>query len=134
MSLSSAKGITLIELMIVIAVIFILGMIAYPTYTNYLQKSRRAEAKTILLDMQLAEERYRASNVRYAVTLGSLTLTTNPASNTFYTFSVASASTTGYTLQADGTGSSQSTDKSSGTDCHTLTLNQSDTKSPANCW
>ncbi len=134
MSLSSAKGITLIELMIVIAVIFILGMIAYPTYTSYMQKSRRAEAKTILLDIQLAEERYRASNVRYAVTLGSLTLTTNPASNTFYTFTVASASTSGYTLQADGTGTSQSTDKASGTNCATLTLNQSAVQNPAACW
>ena len=79
MSRSSAKGMTLIELMIVIAVIFILGMIAYPTYTTYMQKSRRAEAKAILLDMQLAEERYRTNNVSYAVTLGSLTLTSNPA-------------------------------------------------------
>lgn len=128
----TAKGMTLIELMIVIAVIVILGMIAYPTYTSYLQKSRRAEAKAILMDLQLAEERYRASNVSYAVTLGSLTLTSNPASNTYYSFSVESASSSGYTLQADGTGSSQSTDK--GGTCATLTLNQSDVKNPADCW
>jgi len=128
----TAKGMTLIELMIVIAVIVILGMIAYPTYTSYLQKSRRAEAKAILMDLQLAEERYRASNVSYAVTLGSLTLTSNPASNTYYSFSVESASSSGYTLQAYGTGSSQSTDK--GGTCATLTLNQSDVKNPADCW
>jgi type IV pilus assembly protein PilE len=44
-----AKGFTLIELMIVTAVIGILVAIAYPSYQNSLMKGRRAAAKSFLL-------------------------------------------------------------------------------------
>ena len=59
------QGFTLIELMIVVAVIGILASIAYPSYREYVAKSRRAEAKTGLLSAQQWMERFYTENFRY---------------------------------------------------------------------
>jgi len=58
-------GFTLLELMIVMAIIGILATIAYPAYTEYVKRSKRADAKTALLNVQLAQEKYRANNTSY---------------------------------------------------------------------
>lgn len=55
-----ATGFTLIELLIAVAVVGILAAIAYPAYQNSVRKSRRADAKTALLDLAQREERYMA--------------------------------------------------------------------------
>jgi type IV pilus assembly protein PilE len=60
------RGFTLIELMIAVAVIGILAAIAYPSYTQHVLKSRRAEAKAALLDLAARQERYFSINNRYA--------------------------------------------------------------------
>ena len=51
------QGFTLIELMIVVAVIGILGAIAYPSYTEYVRRGHRADARAGLLQAQLWLER-----------------------------------------------------------------------------
>jgi type IV pilus assembly protein PilE len=61
-----AKGFTLIELMIVVAVATILTVIAVPSYINTVRKSHRTEAKSILLDIAGREERYLATNGSYS--------------------------------------------------------------------
>ncbi len=59
----SARGFTLIELMIVVAVIAILAAIAYPSYQDSVRKSRRADAKAALLDLaQFMERNYTTAN------------------------------------------------------------------------
>jgi type IV pilus assembly protein PilE len=51
-------GITLLELMTVVMVIGILGMIAIPSYRQYVMRAHRAEAKAALLQLQTNQERY----------------------------------------------------------------------------
>lgn len=50
-------GFTLIEMMIVVVIIAVLAAIAYPSYQNQVQKTRRAEAKTALSTVAQALER-----------------------------------------------------------------------------
>jgi type IV pilus assembly protein PilE len=56
------RGLTLIELMIVVAVISILAALALPSYAEYMARSRRAEAKTALMQATQWLERYRGEN------------------------------------------------------------------------
>lgn len=70
--MSRAKGFTLIELMIVIAVIGILAAIAYPNYTEYMNRAKRAEAKAALLEGAQALERYYSVQGSYLDAGGNL--------------------------------------------------------------
>ena len=60
-----SKGFTLIELMIVVAIIAILAAIAIPQYKKFQQKARAAEAKTNLGAIATCEETYKAENDKY---------------------------------------------------------------------
>jgi type IV pilus assembly protein PilE len=56
--MKQARGFTLVELMITVAIIGILAAIAYPSYTNSLVKGTRANAKSVLLDIAQKEQAY----------------------------------------------------------------------------
>jgi type IV pilus assembly protein PilA len=64
-SLRSQKGFTLIELMIVVAIIGILAAIAIPNFLRYQAQSRQAEAKTNLGGVFVAETSYYGEQSRY---------------------------------------------------------------------
>ena len=61
-----ARGFTLIELMVAVVVAAILVSIAIPSYTQYVRKSRRTEAKTAVLDMASLEERFFSTQNFYS--------------------------------------------------------------------
>lgn len=62
---SRALGITLLELMAVVMVIGILGVIALPSYRQYVMRAQRTEAKSFLLQLATNQERFYLANRRY---------------------------------------------------------------------
>ena len=60
-----ARGFTLIELMIATVVVAILAAIAIASYSAYITKARRSDAKNALLDLAAREERYFTANNQY---------------------------------------------------------------------
>jgi len=59
------RGVTLLELMIVVVIIGILTAIAYPNYRDFAARAKRNEAKAILLEIAQNEERFYLQNSRY---------------------------------------------------------------------
>lgn len=70
------KGFTLIEVMVVVGIVAILAALAVPAYQDAVRKSRRSDAVDAVLNVSLAQERWRANNATYG-TLANLGMT-NP--------------------------------------------------------
>jgi type IV pilus assembly protein PilE len=111
-----ASGFTLIELMIVVAVIVVLSMIALPSFLDSVRKSRRSDAFAAMTQIQQAQERWRANNPSYSADLtgepadGGLKLADTTPSG-YYTLALSDVGPAGYTVTATAaSGSSQASD------------------------
>ncbi|MDO6563627.1 type IV pilin protein [Amphritea sp. 1_MG-2023] len=124
--MTKSKGFTLIELMIVVAVIGILLSIAYPSFMEQVRQSRRSDGYAALMQAAAMEERYFTVNNSYSSTLSDIGGASSPEG--YYTVSVV-VSGGGYTLSAAGSGS-----QASDTDCTPLVLSHTGVKTPAGCW
>ncbi len=76
----SAKGFTLIELMITVAIVAILASIAYPAYQDQVRSSRRSDAQGVLTSFALAMERFYTSNNTYLGAAGTQLVPANSGS------------------------------------------------------
>ncbi len=66
------RGITLLELMIVVVIVSILTAIAYPNYREYVTRAKRTEAKAALLQIATNQERFYLQNNTYTTNMTNL--------------------------------------------------------------
>ena len=71
-------GITLIELMVVVAIIAIISAFAYPSYDRYVAKGKRSVAQNALLQVADRQQQFFMDNKRYAADLTNLGYPANP--------------------------------------------------------
>ncbi|MEZ9819126.1 type IV pilin protein [Shewanella sp. 10N.286.45.A1] len=130
------QAFTLIELLIVIAIMGILATVVLPSYQSYIQDGRRSEAqRTIIQHVALLERQY----TRMGGYPDSLVVPTSDSKYYSFSYSVADAAAeskasndaTTFTLKATPkSGTSQAGDR-----CGTLSINQQGAKTPAQgCW
>ncbi|HVY22082.1 MAG TPA: type IV pilin protein [Steroidobacteraceae bacterium] len=137
----SKFGFSLTELMITVAIVAILAAVAYPAYTSQIRRSHRAEGRDMLLQIQLAQEKYFLSNNAYGALADLNSPTPIPGlvssagqyytANGYYQISFTSQTSTTYTAQADSVGSQ---DNDSHCDKFWITETGNKTATSSDCW
>ena len=97
------RGITLLELMIVVVIISILTAIAYPNYREYVTRAKRTEAKAALLQIATVQERIYLQSNSYTQNLIALGFATTPNFTTAsdsYVINVGAADANDFTATA----------------------------------
>ncbi len=126
----SAKGFTLIEVMIVVAIISILSAVALPAYSKYLVRAKRVAAQSSMLDLANREEQFLLANRGYAslATLEANGFTTpaDVAANYSYDVVLGTGPSPSYVITLTATGA-QAGDGN-------LALTSGGVKTPANRW
>jgi len=98
------RGITLLELMIVVVIIGFMAVIAYPNYREFAARAKRNEAKAALLRIANMQERFYLQNNTYTTDMTQLGF---PVAANFrtesqtYTVNVTFADASTFTAQAD---------------------------------
>ena len=147
-ALPRQRGVTLIELMIVIVILGLIAGYAYPSYMRYVVDTKRTAATSILLQVADRQQQFFMDNKRFANDLTNLGFAANPlviaddgrtmagAGNSDSTYSVALSNVTAttYTITAAPLNGQAARDA----ECGSLTLNQSLMKGSSgggsDCW
>jgi type IV pilus assembly protein PilE len=127
-----ARGFTLIELMIVVAVVAILAAVAFPQYTNYIQRGKITEATSSLSELRLRAEKWFSDNRTYVGFNQTLQNTK------YFTYACNPVTATAFTCTATGVANQGMTG-------FVYTINESNVRastftslpgwnSSANCW
>ncbi|MCE9678014.1 prepilin-type N-terminal cleavage/methylation domain-containing protein [Shewanella sp. AS1] len=131
MKKSKLKGFTLIEVMIVVAIIGILAAIAYPSYVDYITKSARSEGVAAVMRVANLQEQYYLDNRTYTTDMTKLGLGASPFVTEHGHYSISSTGGTNFTVTATAQGAQASRDST----CGTITMTSAGGKGPATeCW
>lgn len=131
-------GVTLLELMAVVMVIGILGMIALPSYRQYVMRAQRTEAKNALLLLQSNQERFYLANRVYSGDPALLGFGGNLTERGTYALAIAGANATGYTATATPQAGAN-IDMTADTQCTSFSITAQSVRTAtgtdaANCW
>jgi type IV pilus assembly protein PilE len=119
------KGFTLVELMIVVAIISILASIAIPAYSDYVTRGKIAQAISELADARIKMEQFYQDNRTYSPGINAASLGIASGSKSYFTYALSSVGLTSYTITATGVGTIST---------YSYTINQSNTKTSATPW
>lgn len=129
---SKASGFTLVELIVVMAVVAILAAIAIPSYSQYVLRNNRAQAQVVMSQVASLQQQYLLNRRQYG-SLADLGATVPADVAAHYNVTVATdlpaVGSPTFTLTATPIGG-QASDR-----CGTMTLDQAGAKTPASgCW
>ena len=122
-------GFTLVELIIVVAIISILASIAIPAYNGYVETSKRSDAQASLMALAIAQEKYRASNPTYTTVITDLNGVSSASESGYYTLAVTAASGATFTATATPDGWTDSNGN-----CSPMSINQDGPTGTLSCW
>ena len=135
---TASGGFTLIELMVTVAIVAILATIASAAYTSQVQKSRRTDARSALLDLAGREEKLFSTTNAYSATATDLGYAAFPVAvgSGYYNLSAAVGNPpVTYVITATAIGT-----QANDTQCATLSVDQlgvqssTGTGTAATCW
>jgi len=137
MKTKRTSGFTLIELIVVIAIVGILASIAYPSYQDSILKSRRTDGKRALMSSAGIQESYFSSKNSYSDSISDIG--GNTSEEGYYSIAVSntncSSTVNGVTLYACFTLTATAVNsQTSDTACTPMTLTHTGVKSPIECW
>ena len=126
----SSRGFTLIELMVVAAIVAILAAIAYPSYQQYIIRGKRSAAQAQMMDIANRQQQYLLANRSYAsktqLESGGYAMPSEVSSNYGYSITVGSGTPPTFTITFTPSGA-QASDGN-------LTLSSDGSKTPAAKW
>ena len=125
------KGFSLIELMVVVAIIGILAFVALPSYQRYIEDGKRAATQSFMLELASAQSNFLQDNRTYTDTLSDLNIPASDDVSNNYTVTIVVGPVTSapsYTITASPiAGSSMGLDGD-------LTINHLGVKTPLAKW